>query len=110
MARTAITPVAVTRAGSASMAPVAADVANGNSMANNARLMIGVTNSDAAIHNFSITPTRADGGGHVTAVSTPIAASTASPVWFGPYSVADYGSTLQINGDNAGIHFQGYTI
>jgi hypothetical protein len=110
MSRTPITPVQVTQAGVASMAPVAADVANGNSMANNARLMIGVTNSDTSIHNFSITPTRLDGGGHAQAVSTPVAASTTSPVWFGPYSTRDYGSTLLINGDNAGIHFQGYAI
>lgn len=110
MVRAAVTPVAVTKAGAASMAPVVADVANGNSMANNARLMIGVTNSDAAIHNFTITPTRADGGGSVTAVSHPIAASTATPIWFGPYSVADWGSTLLINGDHVGIHFQGYAI
>lgn len=110
MARTAITPTPISQAGVASMVAVAADVANGNSMKNNARLMIGVTNTDTVSHNFSITPSRLDGGGHAQAVSTPVAGSTARPVWFGPYSVADYGSTLQINGDNAGIHFEGYSI
>lgn len=110
MPRTAITPVPVSQAGAASMVAVAADVANGNSMANNSRLMVGVTNTDAAIHNFSVLPTLPDGGGHSTAVSTPIPASTARPIWFGPYSTHAYGSTLLINGDNAGLHFEGYVI
>lgn len=111
MARTAITPVQVTTAGVASMVAVAADVANGNSMANNARLKIGVTNVDGAVaHNFTITPTRPDGGGNVTAVSTSIPANTTRPIWFGPYSVADWGSTLLINGDNTNIKFEGYFI
>lgn len=111
MARTAITPVLVTQGGVASMVPVAADVANGNSMANNARLKIGVTNTDVSNpHNFSITPTRPDGGGSVTAISTPIPANTTRPVWFGPYSTSDWGSTLLINGDNVALKFEGYYI
>lgn len=110
MARTPIAPVAVTRAGAASMVAVAADVANGNSMVNNGTLKIGVTNTDGAVvHNFSITPTRLDGGGNATPISTPIPANTTRPVWFGPYSTADYSSNLQINGDNASIKFEGYT-
>ncbi len=110
MARTAVTPVQVTRAGTASMTPVAADVANGNSMSNSGELMIGVTNADTSIHNFTVTPTRTDGGGNATAVSFPIPASTAKPIWFGRYSTYDWGSTMLINGDNANIKFEGYTF
>lgn len=111
MPRTPITPVLVTKAGVASMVAVAADVANGNSMANNARLKIGVTNVDgAASHNFTITPTQPDGGGNVTPVSTPIPANTTRPMWFGPYDTAAWGSTLLINGDNTNIKFEGYYI
>lgn len=111
MARTPITPVQVTIAGAASMAVVAADVANGNSMLNNGRLKVGVTNADgAASHNFSITPTRPDGGGNVTPVSTPIPANTTRPIWFGPYDTSAWGSTLLINGDNTNIKFEGYYI
>lgn len=110
MARTPVTPVQVGHAGTASMTAAAADVANGNSISNSGELMIGVTNTDTAIHNVTFTPTRADGGGNVTAVSFPIPASTARPIWFGRYSTYDWGSTMLINGDNAGIHFEGYTF
>jgi hypothetical protein len=111
MARTPITAVQVTKAGVASMVAVAADVANGNSMVNNARLKVGVTNTDgAAAHNFSVTPVQPDGGGSVTPISTPIPANTTRPIWFGPYDTAAWGSTLLINGDNAALKFEGYYI
>ncbi|SRR6266567_4447797 len=110
MPRTPVTPVQVTRAGTASMTVVAADVANGNSMANSGQLKIGVTNADTAIHNFTVTPTRTDGGGNATAVSFAIPASTARPIWYGPFSTYDWGSTMLINGDNANIKFEGYTF
>lgn len=110
MARTPITPVQVGHAGTASPTVVAADVANGNSVANSGELWIGVTNADTAIHNFSVTPTRADGGGNVTPVSFPIPASTARPIWFGRYSTNDWGSTMLINGDNANLKFECYTF
>lgn len=110
MARTAVPVNGLVRTGVTSVAPVAADVANGNSVANNGRTFIEVTNSDTVVHNLTIQPTTLVDGQTVVPVTHAIPANQALPIKYGPFSTADYSSTLEINGDNAMLKFAAYAM
>lgn len=111
MPRTQVASTPISRTGVAGVAPVAADVANGNFCTNDARTWLEVTNTDVSNpHNLSFQPTRTVDGQLVAPVSHAIAANTSTPIKFGPFSTADYSGQLQFNGDNAAIKVSVYTI
>jgi len=111
MPRTAITVNQVTAAGTAGSAGVAADAVNGNSVQNTGlSTWIEVTNTDTSIHHITIQPTRMVAGASVNPAPIPIPANTTVPIKFGPFSVADYSSSLEVTADSALIHLAAYAI
>ncbi len=105
MPRTALTIVDSSKAGTVLAAGTAADVANGNSIANDGRSIIVIaTNGGASTRTITITPT-ATVDGLVPAARTVSLAASAVKV-LGPYDVASYSETLQISGDHADVKFQ----
>jgi hypothetical protein len=100
MPRTALTNIIEpNRTGVAFPAGVAVDVANGNSVSNNGRVVVIAINSGASPRNVTVTPTLTVDGLALPARTTPLPAT--SSVLLGPWDTATYGTTLQISGDNA---------
>lgn len=103
MARTNINVVQAVRTGVTLGSGTAADVANGNVVANDGSVALVVknTNSGSTARVLTINVTAKIDGQAVTArtVSVPAAAS-----WIvGPFDPNQYGGKLQLNGDNAEI-------
>lgn len=113
MARTPLTNIIEpTRAGVAFPTGTAADATNGNSIANDGRvIVIAINSSGSNARNVTVTPTATVDGLAAAARTTNIPIS--SSVILGPWDVGNYSSTLQITGDNATdvkfqiIHFPG---
>lgn len=113
MPRTALTNIIEpTRAGVAFPVGAAADVTNGNSIANDGRIIvIAINSSGSTIRNAVVTPTATVDGLAAAARTSPIPIS--SSIILGPWDVGNYGTTLQISGDSATdvkfqvIHFPG---
>ncbi len=82
----------------------AADVANGNSVPNDGKMIIVATNSGVTLRTITITPT-ATVDGLVPAARTLTLASGAIKL-LGPYDIGNYSTTLQISADNAEVKFQ----
>ena len=106
MPRTALTNiVAPSKAGTAFPAGTAADVANGNSVANDGRIIVIAANANVSTpRNVTVTPTGTVDGLAAAARTTPIPAS--SSVLLGPWEIGNYSNTLQISGDNTDVKFQ----
>lgn len=106
MARTALTAIQATRSGTTLPPATAGDATNGNSIANDGRVILIVKNTNGASTSRTITfatvrsvdslanPTRSE---TLTAGETQV---------FGPFSPTDYGNTLAINVDNAELTIQ----
>jgi hypothetical protein len=113
MPRTALTNIIEpTRAGVAFPAGTLADVTNGNSIANDGRIVVIATNSNASIiRNVIVTATATVDGLLPATRTSPIPVS--SSILLGPWDIGNYSTTLQISGDNATdvkfqvIHFPG---
>lgn len=100
MPRTALTNIiSPSKTGTAFPAGVAADVANGNSIVNDGRVLVIAINSGASPRNVTVTPT-ATVDGLVAAARTSAIPATSS-ILLGPWDVGNYSSVLQISGDNA---------
>lgn len=113
MPRTALTNIIEpTRAGLAFPQGTLADATNGNSIANDGRVIVIAINSSAStIRNVIVTPTATVDGLAAAARTTPI--PTSSSVILGPWDIGNYGTTLQISGDSSTdvrfqiVHFPG---
>lgn len=113
MARTALTNIVEpTRAGVAFPAGTLADSTNGNSIANDARVVVIAANaSGSVVRNVTVTPTATVDGLAPAARTTPIPIS--SSVILGPWDVGNYSTTLQISADSSTdvrfqiVHFPG---
>lgn len=105
MARTALTITDSTKAGAVLPTETAADVANGNSVANDGRTIVLAHNTNAAAtpRTATITVTGTIDGFAPAARTVSIAAGATKTL--GPYEVGNYSSTLQISGDNAELKF-----
>ncbi|BAL87298.1 hypothetical protein AMIS_20780 [Actinoplanes missouriensis 431] len=106
MARTPLTIVESSKAGTALPAGTAADVANGNSVASDGKSVIVIaTNANVSTpRNVTITPTATVDGLAAATRTVALPANTAKVL--GPYELANYSDTLQISGDNADVKFQ----
>jgi hypothetical protein len=112
MARTQLNFTEPTRAGVTFPLGTAADVSNGNYVVNDGKVVIVCTNSNVSTpRNVTVTPTATVDGLVPAARTIPLPASTS--VIIGPYDTGNYGTQLQLNGDNATdvkfqpIHFPG---
>lgn len=112
MPRTQINTTEPTRAGVAFPAGTAADVANGQFINNDGRVIVIAANSNGAtIRNVVVTPTGTVDGLAAATRTSPIPVS--SSIILGPWDVGNYSTTLLISGDNAtdvkfqAIHFPG---
>jgi hypothetical protein len=101
VARTALTnAVEPNRTGVAFPQGVLADSTNGNSIANDARILVIAANASAStIRNITVTPTATVDGLVPAARTSPI--PTSSSIILGPWDVANYSTTLQISADSS---------
>lgn len=101
MPRTPMTNIiSPSKAGTAFPAGTAVDVANGNSISNDGRVLVIAANTNASLtRNVTVTPTATVDGLAAAARTSPVPA--VSSILLGPWDVGNYGSTLQISGDNA---------
>ena len=104
MARTPITVIESSKAGTILPAPTAADVVNGNSITVDPRTAVIATNTGASTRNITITPTATVDGLPVGNRTIALAAGVARLL--GPYDVSTYSATLQISADNAEVTFR----
>ena len=81
-----------------------ADVANGNSFANNGQVVVHATNTGSTVVRNVTVPLAITVDSRV-----PQARAYAIPIgvtWIlGPFDATNYGTTVQINGDNAELKF-----
>lgn len=111
MARTLIVTQPVVRTSlRAGVAPVAADVANGNYVVNDGCTWLEVTNADA-VNPHSFTVQLAAGLDGLTAgprtITVPVAVL---PGKTGIFPVLFYGPLLLINADSTQVRFNAYTV
>ena len=100
MARTQIVYTDPAKTGTTLPSPTAADVANGQYILNDGRVMVIAKNSNGATpRNVTVTPTNTVDGLVPAARTTPLPASTS--LLMGPWEVSNYSTQLQISGDNA---------
>ncbi|NYI06058.1 hypothetical protein [Allostreptomyces psammosilenae] len=109
MARTAIAVTKAQRGGVEMLAAVPADVTNGNSMVNDGATGLIVRNTGAVdAHTITFHLFRTVDGQPVTPRTEAV--PVGDVYLFGPFPVADYGSTLAFNGDHAELTFQAVRI
>lgn len=108
MARTSITRIQASRAGTTVPAAVAADVVNGNQVDWDDRttLLIKNTNAASTARTVTFTPRKTVDGqiGQVRSESIPAGETQL----FGAFDFTDYGTPLQFNGDNAELTIQAF--
>ncbi len=104
MPRTALTVTESSKAGTVLAAGTAADVANGNSVPNDGKLLIVATNGGASTRTITITPAITVDGLAVSARTISLAASAVKLL--GPYDTSTYSTTLAISADHADVKFQ----
>lgn len=108
MARTAVTAVQASRAGTTLPAATAGDAVNGNSITNDGRTVLIVKNTGASSRTITFqTNVKVDG------LTAPIRSETipaGETQVFGPFSPNDYGSTLAFNVDNAELTVQAVRV
>ncbi len=99
MPRTNIAATQASRAGTVLPTASAGDVVNGNSTANDGRVVLIVKNTGASSRTMTFTTVRS-----VDGLTNPVR-SEAIPAGetqvFGPFDPNDYGTTLGYNADNA---------
>jgi len=107
MARTALTVVESTKAGTLLPAGATADVANGNVVnGNDGRVIVLAQNTNGAstARTVTITVTGAIDGFAPAPRTVSVAAGTTKTL--GPYDTTAYSTALQISGDHAELKFQ----
>ncbi|MFD5566638.1 hypothetical protein [Streptomyces cadmiisoli] len=103
MPRTNIAATQATRAGVVLPAATAGDVANGNSTANDGRVVLLVKNTNAATTARTITFQTARTVDGLTAPVRSESIPAGETQVFGPFSPNDYGNVLAFNADHAEI-------
>ena len=109
MARTALTPTQLTRAGTAPATTAALDATNGNSVPNDGHTWIVVDNTDTASHTLTVHLVGGTDGQGITPKTITVAASTTGQM-FGPWPLDSYGTTLLLNVDDAQLKAAAYTL
>lgn len=114
MARTAITATKITLAGIVPSPTdgVAADVANGNYVDGNngTTMFIAAKNTGASTYTLTFVTPGTSGQGAYT-ISDEVKSMAAGDVkWYGPFPLADFTNTLQIDAQNAAIKLQAFYI
>lgn len=110
MPRTSITATQASRAGTVLPAATAGDVANGNSIANDGRVVLIVKNTNGASTARTITFTTAKS---VDGLTFPVRSETipaGETQVFGPFPPTDYGTTLAFNVDNVELTVQAVRV
>ncbi|GAB2718197.1 hypothetical protein [Streptomyces bullii] len=104
MPRTNIAATQASRAGTVLPAATAGDVANGNSVANDGRVVLIVNNTGASSRTITFHTARS-----VDGLTAPVRSETVpagETQVFGPFSPNDYGNPLAFNVDNAELTVQ----
>lgn len=109
MARTALTYGTISRAGLTPVTPVAGDVANGNSLANDGRTFFLLANTGSTVSR-TLTIGLVGGADGQTIVPKTETLAFGTSQWFGPYPPEAYGGTLKLNVDNAELKFSCYRL
>lgn len=81
-----------------------ADVANGNSFANDGKVIVLASNTGSTVVRNVTIPLAVTVDGRVPASRT-YAIAIGTTAILGPYDATNYGTTVQINGDNAELKF-----
>jgi len=105
------TPVAVTAITRAGVAPVAfanSDNVNGNSIPNDGRTWLELSNTDASSRTVTVALARQVDGQTVTPTTHTVAAS--AQVRIGPFPPSDYGHTLIVTTNNALLKIAAYKL
>lgn len=106
MPRTAIAVAQASRAGTTLPAATAGDATNGNSVANDGRVILIVKNTNASSTARTITFQTVRSVDGLTNPTRQESISAGETQVFGPFDPNDYGSTLAINVDNAELTVQ----
>lgn len=103
MARTSLTAVQASRAGTTLPAATAGDVVNGNSVANDGRVVLVVKNTNGAATARTITFQTARSVDGLTAPTRQESIPAGETQVFGPFDPNDYGTTLNFDASNAEV-------
>lgn len=95
MARAALTPLVVTRAGLTTATPASSDHTNGTTMANDGNTWVEVTNADSVSRTVTFEFNLTVDGSSVTPVVHTLTAALVKR--YGPFPVASYGGRLLID-------------
>ena len=101
MARTTITPTAITRTGVAPPAETTPDVAQGNAIPNSGALYLLLRNSNGASTARNLTVAFANTVDGQTVPPKSYAVAAGASLYVGPFPISTYGQTLNVNADNA---------
>jgi hypothetical protein len=102
MSRTAVAVTDSAKAGTTMPTEASVDVANGNSVPNSdgkTLLLLHNTNGASTTRNLTVSLVSGIDGQAVTPRSIAVAAGVTKLV--GPFEIVNYGTTLNVNGDNA---------
>lgn len=108
MARTAVPVTSFTRAGALVPTGVPGDATNGHAVENGESMGLVVTNTGATSHSLTINLSRTVDGQAVSPRVIPIAAGETRA--FGPFSPADYGTSLLVDVDHAELTLRAYRM
>lgn len=106
MARTSLSATQASRAGATLPAATAGDATNGNSVANDGRVILIVKNTNGAATSRTITFSTVKSVDGLTAPTRSETIPAGETQVFGPFSPTDYGTTLALNVDNAELTIQ----
>lgn len=109
MVATAVPLTTITRTGAARTTPPAADVTNGNSVANDGATWLEVDNADTATHPLTVHFGRSIDGQVVTPRTYTIPASAVA-YKVGPFSAGDYGQVMSVTADSVQLKIAAYRL
>lgn len=108
MPRTAITVTQSVRAGVVLPAATAGDAVNGNSVANDGRVILLVANTGASSRNITFTTVRSVDG--LTAPTRVESIPAGETQVIGPFPATDYGTTLAFDAAHAELTIQAIRV
>lgn len=105
-----VTPIVRTGAGTAPAAETNGDATNNHTVANDGKTFLLVRNANASSTARTLTVRLAGGrdGQSITPRTYSIAAGASR--YLGPWPVSDYGSTMQVDVDNAELKLSAYRL
>ncbi|MFI6491227.1 hypothetical protein [Streptomyces sp. NPDC050564] len=106
MPRTSLTATQASRAGTTLPAATAGDAVNGNSVANDGRVILIVKNTNAASTARTVTFATVRSIDGLVAPTRSETLPAGETQVFGPWPPTDYGSVLAVNVDNAELTIQ----